>query len=99
MPITYNFPTGVFGNVYCYKSAGIAYVLFDGFTCSSTSWQYEVATGFPRPTSTKWMLAECDGGLGPVKVIVTKYGALGVRCTQYNGSNHLIDATLCYPIV
>ena len=96
--ITKNYPSGVSGTIKCYSSAGIAIVVFDGFICSSTSWQNGIASGFPKPSSNKWVELLSDT-TGAVKAVFTTDGALNIKCTQNGGSNHLVDTIACYPII
>lgn len=76
----------------------MAFVQFDGFKCSSTTWQYSIASGFPQPSVSKWFTLNSDVS-GPVKMYVTSKGVLNVRCTQNNGSEHLVDSITVYPVI
>lgn len=98
MAITTNYPSGMSGNIRCTVSAGIAVVEFDGFKCSSTGWRYSVASGFPKPSASRWFTLNSDVA-GPVKMNVDSNGVLSVRCTQNDGAEHLVDSTAVYPVV
>jgi len=89
------YPSGISGTIRYCVAGKIAFVQFDGFKISSTSWQ-TVATGLPKAvTNAAWFTMATDNTPN-MKAQISPNGVLQVRLNS-SGTNVNVDVMVSYP--